>query len=328
MSLPPDFPLKAGPARDKAILDAVDGGLVTPRWTNITSSIPGHEATFQVLADGLSLGGVRLNGSATLLQKVADKLGASLMTPRLLDLAFLQATAVIPPLPMWPADDSTASMVKESQKMDAAIDALKGGKRTLVAPIGKNWVLSNALLRAKPGHAALYGWAVASEWRPLIPKIPTYPGTLPGIQNIQPLATPHDAQYTDYAMLMDLVRRQCVVDGQPMDLLTVLRNPELAPLASHEGALQVLRQPGVPVLPPLAPLMTSGADGGDPKSIAPESHVPGLIDVRQEPNRLIKKSLFHLFLRLKFIPVVALTGLGLGYAIGTVKPHHLRVRPS
>ena len=92
MTLPSDFPPKAGPARDAYILKAVDDGLITARWTPITSTANGHTATFYVLADALTLGGVRLSTSATLLQKIADKLGASLMTPRLLDLAHQQAT--------------------------------------------------------------------------------------------------------------------------------------------------------------------------------------------------------------------------------------------
>lgn len=43
-----------------------------------------------------------------------------------------------------------------------------------------------------------------------------------------------------------LVARGCVVDGQSRDLLEILRDPELAPLASHQGVLRILRQPGVP----------------------------------------------------------------------------------
>jgi hypothetical protein len=135
--------------------------------------------------------------------------------------------------------------------MDAAI----GGRDGLVAPIGKNWVLSNELIGAKARDgsvaAALYGWAVAPGFKPP-PGVDLHKGTLPGIQNIQPLSTVHSAaNYTDYAMLTSLVRRDCVVDGVQRDLWDVLRDPVLSVLVSHEGPLRVLRQPGVPTLPPL-----------------------------------------------------------------------------
>ncbi len=43
-----------------------------------------------------------------------------------------------------------------------------------------------------------------------------------------------------------LVHAWCEVDGSPMRLADVLTNPELAPLASCQGVMTVLRQPGVP----------------------------------------------------------------------------------
>ena len=43
-----------------------------------------------------------------------------------------------------------------------------------------------------------------------------------------------------------LVLKACLVDGQLASLADVLTSPDLAPLASHNGPLSILRQPGVP----------------------------------------------------------------------------------
>ena len=266
--LPPDFPKSSGAARNAYMLGAIDDGRIVPVWCPLTVSFGGHTATFQVLGDALKLGGTRLSTSASNLQQIADKLRASLMTPRLIDLAFLHASVQIAPQTSIP-DDSTAALEKESQKIDDAILHQTGALGTdgIIAPIGKNWVLSNALLSAKPGHAALYGWAAMQGYVPP-PGVGLYPGTLPGVRNIQPLATPHDLNYTDYAMLTSLVRRDVMLDGRPVDLWSMMQSPDLSivGLVSHEGPLRVLRQPGVPTLPPIggAPVttMTSGSEYG------------------------------------------------------------------
>jgi hypothetical protein len=227
-----NLPNAPGPARDAAIVSAVQSGMVEASWWPIQNSFAGHTGQFTVFADALKLDGVRLSGSARLAQIVADLLGCLLITPRLSDLAWLQATVRIAPQPMYPVDASTAGMVRESQLMDAAI----GGRQGLVAPIGKNWVLSG---HATPARAVLYGW-----------QSPTADnnGVTPGIRVIQPVSTAHNPQYTDYSMLISLVQRACVVDGLPRDLADVVRDPALAGLASHEGALPFYRQPGVPVV--------------------------------------------------------------------------------
>jgi hypothetical protein len=239
--LPSGFPSSAGPARDAAILAALSAGQCTWNWTPITSTYAGHTGTFYVMTSGLSLGGVRLAGSAFLCQTIADMLGACLTTPRLLDLAWLQGYQ-IPPQIVSPNTTSTASMVKESALVDAASAGAGSG---LVAPIGKPWVLSRNITSSR---AALYGWQS---------KVPVGLATLvaspatPGVKVIQPLSTAHDVHYVDYSSSVNLVRRACYVDNAPRDLYDVVQDPVLSALVSHEGALPT-RQPGVPVAQTLA----------------------------------------------------------------------------
>jgi hypothetical protein len=266
MGLPSDFPKRAGLARDKYLLAALDDGRITPVWHPLRVAANSHVAVFQVLSDALKLDGVRLSTSAYNLQQIADKLGASLMTPRLIDWCFRNADVVIPPQTIYPPDDSSAALEKESQKIEDAILAATGGVGLsyggLLAPIGKNWCLSNVLVSAAPKHAALYGWACKPGYTPP-PGVMLHKGTLTGISNIQPLATPHDQNYSDYAMLISLVRRDCTLDGVSRDLHDLLQSadPTVWSLVSHEGPLRLLRQPGVPILPALPSAPTNVPDG-------------------------------------------------------------------
>ena len=297
MGLPSDFPKRSGAARNAYILGAIDDGRIVPIWHPLTVTAGGHTATFYVLEDALKLNGVRLSTTANNLQQIADKLRASLMTPRLIDLAFLHADVVIPPQTIYPPDDTTAALEKESAKMDAAID----GRAGLVAPIGKPWCLSNVLIGAKARDgsiaAALYGWAVANGFTPPA-GVDLHKGTLPGIQNIQPLSTVHSAAgYSDYAMLASIVRRDVVLDGQAVDLWAVMqsRDPSVSSLVSHEGPLRVLRQPGVPVLPPIGPANLGGlvamASGLSPGFFAMNAGAYSSLDQAEEAKVILRDQL-------------------------------------
>lgn len=339
MGLPSDFPPRSGPARNAYLLAAIDDGRIVPVWRALTVTGGGHTATFFVLADALKLDGVRLSTSAYNLQQIADKLKASLMTPRIIDWAFLKADVAIPPQTIYPPDDSVAALEKESQKIDEAIWAATGGigatDSQLVAPLGKNWVVSNALLGAKLGHAALYGWAMVRGYKPPVGVFPR-PGTLLGISNIQPLATPHDMNYTDYAMESSLVRRDAVLDGRPVDIWSLMQSPDpsIVALVSHEGPLKILRQPGVPVLPPIAGPVSTMTSGNEYKSSLPWGyakngkplHLGTQAQLRQYEEHLEKKhkkerespvkSGFHKFFwQIVSIPLTTVAGIVIGKVI-------------
>jgi hypothetical protein len=237
VTLPAGFPSSAGPARDAAILAAVRAGDTTYEWANVTTAAGEHTGVFNVLADGLKLGGVRLAGSAALCQQIADVLGASLATPRLLDEAWMQAALRIAPAIIVPNSSDTITMAQHSAKIDAAT-AASSEVSGLVMPVGKPWVLARAISEAR---AALYGWQSGQP----IPGVPLHasPAT-PGVYVVQPLSGVHAPDYVDYSSSVWLVSRTCSVDGVQRDLWDVLRDPALASLCSHEGALTVVRQPG------------------------------------------------------------------------------------
>lgn len=240
LQLPPD----AGNAREQAIRTLIAQGNYEVTWATVTASHGGHTAEFQVFADALKIEGVRINVSAETEQIIADTIGCMMLTPRLADLVWLQRAVTLPPFPR-PITASTAAMIEHSQKIDAALVKL-GNPSGLIATVGKHWCIDNDL-QTHPGKAENYGWHVAAPM-PGIPMEVTASQDANGhyMQIIQGRGWAHDMHHVDYSQTCVLVAKGCKVDGQDMTLADLLKDPSLAPLASHQGVLHVLRQPGVP----------------------------------------------------------------------------------
>ena len=234
-----------GPARDTALLGAVRRGNYRARWATVTSTIPGHTAKFRIMADALMVQGVRINVSANLEQQIADLLGCSLLTPRLADLAFLQRTTTLLPQ-IADVTASTAGMIARSAMVDEAL-AATSTPRSLIQTVGKHWVISNSLDFYAPGtKGENYGWHFPGATLGGSTFEPAVSGN--GLRVVQGQGWVHPPEHTDASQTCVLVDRKCVVDGVTRDLWDVLKDPAIAPLASHEGAVSVLRQPGCPVL--------------------------------------------------------------------------------
>lgn len=112
------------PQREAMILSWVEQGSGEYEWVPVTTG----DLTFWVFGDALKFGGVRINVSATLEQHIADRLDASLLTARMADLVFQAASKIIQPIPLTQKGtagmSSTAWMVNESDKIDAALQAV------------------------------------------------------------------------------------------------------------------------------------------------------------------------------------------------------------
>jgi hypothetical protein len=264
------LPPKAGSERNEYILDAIRNHRYDVKFKEITSQTPDgkHNARFSVFTDALKIDGIRINVSAALAQQIADLLGCSLPTAKLMDLTYMQRDVTLPPFPAakigvnLTAMDTTEAMIKESAKIDAAL-ADKGNPQGIVNTVGKGWVLDNGMLDAfgKPKllsgvpMAVNYGWAFEGTYDgQKFDPCASAPSS--NVRVIQGRGYRHDCKHTDYSQMCLLVDRNCIIDGQAMDLLDVLSNPDLAKLAHHEGVLKVFRQPGTPgdPLPKLSPI--------------------------------------------------------------------------
>lgn len=250
MTFPTDLP-----AREAYILAAVEAHEAETSWSEITSSVPGHSASFSIMADALKIEGVRVNVSARLQQQIADLLGCSLMTARLSDLRWMQRSVTLLPFTR-PITSDTPAMIEQSAKLDAALTA-QGNPVGIVGTVGKHWLLDQALATPHlPNMAINYGWhatrAAFSSSR--LGGIPIELGVTIGddkqyLAMVQGRGSAHNFAHVDYSQVCVLVARACVADGTAMDLLDLLKDPVLAPLASHSGRMTVFRQPGVTELP-------------------------------------------------------------------------------
>jgi hypothetical protein len=248
--LPTDFPALPGPKRDAVILDHVRQGDYEVDWATVMSDISGHHGEFRVFADALKIGGVRITMSAFLKQTVADTIGCSLLTAKLLDLMYAQRAVTLTPHTQTPDASmvTTKVMVDQSEWIDGQV-AAASPTQGIVQTVGKVWIVDNlfATNPATSGRAINYGMHfltptfLGHTWSPSV--------TLPGVNVVQGRGWVHGIQEVDYSQNCLLVARTCFVDGVSRDLWDIVQDPTLAPLATPGTPLKVLRQPGVPQAP-------------------------------------------------------------------------------
>jgi hypothetical protein len=186
---------------------------------------------------------IRVNVSAALLQKIADALGASMLTPKLADELYIKSAVVIPPSPQAISSDTWA-MVDHSLRVDEQLKNAGGRpSESTISTVGKDWVLSNKLRGTS--KAMNYGWHFKGK---------TFGGqayepsaTVPGLRVVQGQGTAHNSLHSDYSQVARLVKNEASVDGVDTTIQAILQDPSTSHLASHEGVLSVLRQPGVPL---------------------------------------------------------------------------------
>lgn len=244
-----ELPEKPTDEREQAIRDLVAAGQAEYTWETITSTHGDHTAEFMVFADALKVEGVRLNVSAETEQIIADMLGCSLLTPKLADLIWLQRQVTLKPHPRGNTNgmSNTKAMLEHSVKLDADLEAL-GNPGGIICTVGKHWVIDNSIADGR----LLYGFPVAMNygWHFDGAKFDgnsfEASASQPTVRLIQGRGTRHNLKHTDYSQICVLVSLDCTLDGQPAKLYDILQDPELAPLASHQGVLKCLRQPGVP----------------------------------------------------------------------------------
>jgi hypothetical protein len=194
--------------------------------TQVRSRHAGHELSFWVMPDYLAVGDndsflhVPMNGQDAL--SLAQHWNMYLPTRKMVDLIYRQAGVLLPsvPLNMNEIQDPMRLWLDHEERLD--LDLQRYAVRSLLLQAGhkKDLVMSPMLLERRD-RAAIYGWQGTD-------------GRL--LQNLAPSIR---KDYADYSMGLRLVAPYCLVDEQWMSLADVLKNPELAPLLSDEGAWDV-----------------------------------------------------------------------------------------
>ena len=230
------------PNRQKYIFDQVVAGNFEASWVPLEYDIAGKKVKLDVMSDALKIGGVRVNVTATLQQQLADVFDASLLTAQIADLMYANATHRLAPSPQ-PISSSAQSMLAHSQRVDKLLGVYSGG---IVSPVGKHWILDKKLEYAR-GKACNYGWHFTGASFNGITGFPAatlYCGK--GAKVIQPNATAHDLQHTDYSQICQLVSQQCWIDGVEHKFSDLIKDPALCQFVTANGPLKNDRQSGVP----------------------------------------------------------------------------------
>lgn len=190
--------------------------------------------------------GVRLPASAYELQEIADLLNCSLLTPKIIDLIWLQAglrfNAVI---------QSGGKIVAVSDihavhdDIEAEIQKQGGDNGTqLISCVGKYWCLVNELAYKGKTRGAWtacnYGWCSTRG---------SGPGLTPGVKCWQRPGFKHGGVHLDPSQTIRLMHKKATLthpDGtsEEKDILDIAQDPKLADLVSHQGPLRYLRQRG------------------------------------------------------------------------------------
>ncbi|MCC6548418.1 hypothetical protein IT570_14770 [Candidatus Sumerlaeota bacterium] len=181
-----------------------------------------------VAPDYLAIGGdddyVRMPLTPITAQAIADMMGATLPTTKMVDGIYDASTCRIGFQPLTEDRESMAAFVKsnditETYRKKCPAGGLVGGGK-------KDIVLTNRL-KEREGRVAIYGWQ-QEDGRP-----------------IQPLTIVHSDMYVDYSHGVRLVSRMMTVDGKPAAVADVLNDPNLCVLVSNEGTISV-RYPDPP----------------------------------------------------------------------------------
>lgn len=222
-----------GETREKHLFQELIRGNVAPTLRNLLpvrvtargTSGKEHTIEYQVTPDYLGVGGdadfVRAPMTPMTAQRIADLWDCTLPTRKMVDDIYRQANVKLEPRPLTEAREAPETFLQHHRIIEGQRPGTLG---KLVAGIKKDVVLTNRL-REKPARVAIYGWH----------KLDGNP--------IQPLTIVHKETYVDYSHGVRLVRREVRVDGNVRDLVDVFRDPELHPLVSDEGPLEVTSYP-------------------------------------------------------------------------------------
>jgi len=197
--------------------------------TNVTEGVT-NTATFLVTPDYFALGSdadyFLTPMTPVTAQRIADLIGCSLPTRKMVDAIYAAAEVKLPPAPIPPGPQMTA--VPEFAKHNGIVKTQRA-EFLKSAPLGalvagdKKDVVITARLAQSPGKVAIYGWHQTN-------------GT-----PIQPLYLGHTAAWADYSHGIRLVSQTVLINGQPRAIGEILADATLAGLLSDEGPFTCVR---------------------------------------------------------------------------------------
>jgi hypothetical protein len=231
-----------GPERENWIYAQIASGnvpdflrtLVAVTTNKVISGI-NHTVTYYVTPDYMAVGTdtnyFLIPMTPLLGQRLADLLGCSLPTRKMVNDIWAKATvklapSTIPPsaemitVPVFLQHNTAVRAQRNALTNSFPFGALVGGdkKDVIISPL-----IYNNLHAGVPKPVVIYGWH--------------YQNGTP----IQPAYNGHEETYADYSHGIRLVQMNVTVDGISQALTNVLTNPNLSALVSDEGVISVPR---------------------------------------------------------------------------------------
>ncbi|EKD30660.1 MAG: hypothetical protein ACD_77C00495G0002 [uncultured bacterium] len=183
-----------------------------------------HKITLFVTADYLAVGNnldyFTVPMSPVSAQKIADSMGASLPTPKVVDIIYEKCELKLEPfnyIPRVNRNETPDILNDHSRVIQAQIKASGNSPGIFVAGTKKDIVISSKLIDPKrTHHVTIYGWH-----------------RLNGVA-IQPPTNVHIDIYVDYSHGVRLISNRVIVDGKEYEYRKLLSDPLLHTLLSGE----------------------------------------------------------------------------------------------
>lgn len=225
--------------RENLILQEVIKGNVPNFYRNLSavtstaviSSIT-QSVTYYVIPDYLAIGCdtnyFLCPMSPIIATKIADSIGCTLPTRKMVNDIYAQAQLKLAPLTM--AASSTMTTVQAFDQHNSMVYSQRSGSLTayplgtLVGGDKKDVVISN-MIYTTANRVVIYGWHTS-------------------IGNpIQPMSNVHSDTYMDYSHGMRFVQNAVIYSGTPTTIKAILQSSVLNPLLSDEGVINPPQYP-------------------------------------------------------------------------------------
>ncbi|MBA4321226.1 MAG: hypothetical protein C0408_00265 [Odoribacter sp.] len=182
-----------------------------------------HKVIYEVMPDYLAVGNdtdyCRIPMNPHTAQQLATMFGASLITSKLSDHIYRMADIKLTPfnyLPRGNANEQVTKFEEHNAQIETQFSKIGGEKGKLAAGIKKDIILS-ARLADQPGKVVIYGWHK------------------PDGNPIQPVYSGHADWYVDYSHGIRFINNQVFMDGKPVLVSDILKDPVLYRIFSDEN---------------------------------------------------------------------------------------------